>query len=163
MLSNVYYAEHKLEDGNILLVKKDIYTDEYTWERQPNGDLLLKPVKNDLITFDNLDDYEFSHSIVMYISINDEEIHEFKYRKIRDCVYNTIGDGLKVIKNSILNVKLPELNNKGFTYNPELGISVQGADSNKTMKEIILQCQKNNISLTMKIKLDTDKIVMVEI
>jgi hypothetical protein len=157
------YTKKKMDDGTILLVKNDIFTDEYTWKRQHNGNLLLTPVKNDLITLDNIKNYEFSHSMIMDVSLNGEEIKEFKYRKIRDCVYNTIGDGLTVIKNSILNIKLPELNSRGFTYNSELGISVQGADSNRTMKEIILQCQKNNISLNMKIKLDDDKIVIVEI
>jgi hypothetical protein len=155
------YIEQKLDNGDILLVKKEIYTDEYTWDRQPNGDLLLKKIKYDLITLDNINTYEFSHSLIMSVLLNDEQFDGIKYRTIRNHVYGIIGDGLCVIKNSILNIKLPELNTKGFTYNPVLGISVQGADSNKTIKEIILQCKKNNISLNMQIKLNTNKLVCV--
>ena len=162
MLTAVYYTGQKLDNGNILLVKKEIYIDEYTWNQQPNGDLLLSPIKYDLITLDNINEYEFSHSQIVSVSVNNEEIQEIKYRKICDHVYNIIGDGLRVIKNSLLNIKLPELNTKGFTYNPILGISVQRADSNKTLKEILVQCQKNNIILNMKIKLETDKVVMIK-
>jgi hypothetical protein len=38
----------------------------------------------------------------------------------------------------------------------DLGISIQGVDSNKCLLEIINQCIENEISLIMKIKLNDE-------
>jgi hypothetical protein len=159
MANQIYYTKEKLYNGDILLTKGEICTDEYTCIKKANGNLLLKKLRYKLTNMNNIDDHEFAHSLVMFISLNDKELHNFKYTSIRDCVYKIIGDGMQIIKNSILNIKLPELNTKGFTYNSTIGISVQGADSNKTIREIIIQCQKNNIWLSIKIKLNNGELI----
>jgi hypothetical protein len=42
---------------------------------------------------------------------------------------------------------------EGFYYLKNIGISIQGVDSNKCLSEIISQCIENKIKLSMKIKL----------
>ena len=45
---------------------------------------------------------------------------------------------------------------EGFYYLDNIGISIQGVDSNKCLLEIINQCIENEIELSMKIKLIDD-------
>ena len=71
-------------------------------------------------------------------------------------IYKIINDGTKIIKNSKLNIKTIKKLDEGFYYLEDLGISIQGVDSNKCLLEIINQCVENEISLIMKIKLNDE-------
>ena len=71
-------------------------------------------------------------------------------------IYKIINDGTKIIKNSKLNIKTIKKLDEGFYYLEDLGISIQGVDSNKCLLEIINQCVENKISLIMKIKLNDE-------
>ena len=46
----------------------------------------------------------------------------------------------------VLNIKTIKFNDNGFHYHKNIGLSIQRADATKTMKEIINQCNKNNIN-----------------
>ena len=76
-----------------------------------------------------------------------------------ELVYEQIGDGVQIIKNSIMNIKTIEIHTKGYTWYPELGISVQGVDTNKALLEIVTQCQKNKINI--EITLFKDRIIKI--
>ncbi len=56
---------------------------------------------------------------------------------------NQINDGTKIIKNTKLNIKTIKKEDEGFYYLDNIGISVQGIDSNKCLNEIISQCMEN--------------------
>ena len=64
-----------------------------------------------------------------------------------------IDNGSRIIKNTILNIKTIRTTDCGFRYNKKIGLSIQGADANKTFNEIINQCEKNNIKYELKIKI----------
>lgn len=71
-------------------------------------------------------------------------------------IYNIINDGTHIIKNTELNIKTIKKTTDGYYYLNNIGISVQGVDSNKYISEIINQCIENNITITIIIKLKDD-------
>lgn len=124
----------------------------------------LKFIKENIISDVNeLSKYTFTHSNITYCVVNDEEIDANKYAKILVNIYRLIDDGVKIIKNTTFNIKTIPLNDKGFTYLDDLGISYQKCDANKTIFEIVNQCKLNNIKLNIKIELqdDTNIIILV--
>ena len=125
----------------------------------------LKNVKKQLTQFSGTGDikkiksYNFTKSECTYCKIKDTELEVLKYKPIIVYIYSIINDGSRIIKNTVLNIKTTNLNANGFTYSEELGISVQGAEANKCVEEIIKQCTSNYISYDIKITLLTGEIV----
>ena len=66
-------------------------------------------------------------------------------KKLYDIIHKKINDGVKIIKHSVLNIKTIECKTCGYTWNPEVGISSQGVNSNKAILEIVTQCEKKMI------------------
>ena len=56
-----------------------------------------------------------------------------------------------ILHNTILNISQQEIYDKGFEYYTNLGISIQGADARRTLKEII-NIIKIKYSMELKIK-----------
>jgi hypothetical protein len=82
-------------------------------------------------------------------------------KNVLNYVYDVIDNGAKIIKTSILNIDTKKRNDSGYYYLDNLGISVQGVDSNKCMLEIISQCLCYNIKIMMKIQLENNKLVNI--
>jgi hypothetical protein len=150
---NNIYTQVKLENGDILLKKIDIDVNLYIIQKQKD-DILLKKKKNEKI-YDicDLDNYDFKKSTILKCTLNDEEIEKNKYKAILEKVYNTIDNGVKIIKNTKLNIKTIKKEDDGFYYLENIGISVQGVESNKCLNEIIYQCIMNEIDIKMQIEL----------
>lgn len=162
MENESYYKFSKLINGDILLEKIIIDITKYTIITQDNGDKILKHVTCiDIIDIKDIKNYEFKKSKIMECTINNETLKQLKYRTILDYIYNTINDGFRIIKNSNLNIKTIKKNDEGFYYLENIGISVQGSDSNKSLYEIIKQCTENNIKIHMKIKLIDEILINV--
>ncbi len=68
-------------------------------------------------------------------------------------MYSIIDNGVKIIKNTKLNIKTIKKEDEGFYYLENIGISVQGAENNKCLNEIINQCIINEIDIKMTIEL----------
>jgi hypothetical protein len=130
---------------------------------QDNGNLLLKPIIIKINELDKLKDYDFCNSNIIFCKINNVMIDKNRYKSILNDVYNIIDSGTKIIKNTILNIKTKEYNDKGFSYLENLGISVQGVDANKCIYEIINQCEKNNITIDIKIRLNDNKLININV
>ena len=151
------YKFTKLDNGDILLQKIVIDNINYTVINKENGDKLLKKNTNINITdIKDIKNYDFKKSIISKCLIDDEEFNKLKYKSILEQIYKTINDGTKIIKNTKLNIKTIKKEDEGFYYLDNIGISVQGVDSNKCLLEIINQCIENEIKLSMKIKLIDD-------
>jgi hypothetical protein len=150
---NNIYTQIKLENGDILLKKIDVDTNLYIIQKQKD-DILLKRKKSEKInSIDDLDNYDFKKSIILKCSLNDEEIDKNKYKPILEKVYSIIDNGVKIIKNTKLNTKTIKKEDEGFYYLENIGISVQGVESNKCLNEIINQCIMNEIDIKMSIEL----------
>ena len=93
--------------------------------------------------------------------IDNKEYNKLKYKSILEQIYKLINDGTKIIKNTKLNIKTIKKEDEGFYYLDNIGISVQGIDSNKCLFEIINQCIENEIEISMKIKLIDDTTINI--
>ena len=158
------YKFKNLENGDILLEKIILDDTNYTIINKNNGDKLLKKITSvNINDAHDIKKYDFKKSNILSCLINDEEITKLKYKLILENIYKIINDGTKIIKNSKLNIKTIKKLDEGFYYLEDLGISVQGADSNKCLLEIINQCIENEISLIMKIKLNDETNININI
>ena len=148
------YKYTESNDGDILLQKIIINDGNYTIINKDNGDKLLKKITHINITnIEDIKNYDFLKSLIIECSINDKEFNKLKYKVILEQIYKLINDGTKIIKNTKLNIKTIKKEDEGFYYLDNVGISIQGVNSNKCLLEIINQCIKNKIGLYMKIKL----------
>lgn len=160
------YCKNKvvLEDGTIVYKKENIIFDNFDI-LQENDEIKLKPKKK-IITINDtkeLNEYNLNGSIIKECFINNKRPSKNKYYSILIDIYKLIGDGTKIIKNSSMNIKTKNEDNKGFRYNDELGISVQNADANKTFKEIVNQCLINKYTLQIEINLSNDKVIIFNV
>jgi hypothetical protein len=147
------YKFTELDNGDILLHKIIIDTINYTIINKENGDKLLKKTAHINITdIKDIKDYDFKKSIILECLLDNKEFNKLKYKSILEQIYKLINDGTRIIKNTKLNIKTLKKEDEGFYYLDNIGISVQGADSNKCLLEIINQCIENEIELSMKIK-----------
>lgn len=147
------YKFTELDNDDILLHKIIIDTINYTIINKENGDKLLKKTAHINITdIKDIKDYDFKKSIILECLLDNKEFNKLKYKSILEQIYKLINDGTRIIKNTKLNIKTLKKEDEGFYYLDNIGISVQGADSNKCLLEIINQCIENEIELSMKIK-----------
>ena len=65
--------------------------------------------------------------------MDNDEIIKLKYKSVLENIYKIINDGTKIIKNSKLNIKTIKKLDEEFYYLEDLGISIQGVDSNKCL------------------------------
>jgi len=154
-----------MENGDILLEKTIINTNGFTIIHKENGDILLEKIKCITITKleDITSDYNFNFSNILNCNINNINITKLKYKTICKYIYNIINDGSIIIKKTKLNIKTIIKTDNGFIYYSNLGISVQGADCNSCIKEIINQCIENNITIKMEIKTKNNLFIHVNI
>ena len=151
------YKFTKLDNGDILLEKIIIDNINYTIVKLCNGNLLLKKYKYICITdIKDIKLYDFKKSIITECVIDNNFCSKLKYKSIIEQTYKLINNGATIIKNTKLNIITKKKDDEGFYYLDYIGISVQGADSNKCLLEIITQCTKNKIELSMIIKLLDD-------
>lgn len=154
------YKFKDLENGDILLEKITINPAEYKIEDQDNGNKILRKVTI-IKNMDDIAKYDFKNSNILSCKLNTEICDKLKYNTILTTVYKIINDGVKIIKNTTLNIKTIAKSDKGFFYIPSLGISIQHCEANKCLSEIINQCVNNNISISIKIKLLNKVVVNV--
>lgn len=155
------YKYIEQEDDTILLEKITIDTTRYEITKQ-NGNLLLKPIHIVYATIGNPKDikkFNFCYSKISNCRINDIFFPYFKYKSILTEIYKIINDGTKIIKNTILNIKTIKKEDDCFYYLSDIGISVEDADSNSYLYEIMQQCIENKIKLILTIKLKSETII----
>lgn len=151
------YKFKNLENGDILLEKVLLDNINYTITNKNNGDKLLKKITS--VNINNVNDikkYDFIKSNILSCLLNNDEITKLKYKSVLVNIYKIINDGTTIIKKSKINIKTIKKLDEGYYYLEDLGISIQGCDSNKCLLEIINQCIENKISLIMKIKLNDE-------
>ncbi len=158
------YERVQNENGDILLKKIVIDESKYHIVTQSNGDKLLVNKKNIVINnVDQLKNHNFSHGKITSCLINNIEQDQLKFKKILSEVYKLINNGVTIIKESTLNIKTIKKTDEGFNFIKNLGISVQGCDSNKCINEIFIQAKANNIKVCMEIELKNKTVLTINI
>ena len=97
-------------------------------------------------------------STILECKINNINNDIKKYKKLLINLYSTT-DMETLLQNTILNISQQEIYDKGFEYYTNLGISIQGADARRTLKEIINIIKIKNYSIELKIKLKNDEVI----
>jgi hypothetical protein len=109
------YKYNELKNGDILLEKVILDIKKYQIIDEKNGNKIFRKIKKIK---------SIAYSKIISVFLNNEVIEINKYNKFFLIIFYTIGDGCKIIKNTI----------EGYTFLKELGISVQDSDSNKCIK-----------------------------
>jgi hypothetical protein len=122
-----------------------------------NGNLILTriiPFINEATLFQK----NLIGSTIIECKINNVNNNIHKYKKLLIYLYSTT-DTETILQNTTLNISREEEYLKGFKYYTNLGISIQGADARRTLKEIINIVQIKNYSMELKIKLNNDEVI----
>jgi hypothetical protein len=157
------YKFIKKESGDILLEKTIIDSSNYKIEKQQNGDILLKKIEPiDILDIRDLKHHDLKNSEIIKCLVGNIQVTKLKYKSVLEQIYNIIDDGTKIIKNTTLNIKTKKKEDEGYYYLEDIGISIQGVESNKCILEILNQCVKNKINIVMEIKLFNNNILNIE-
>jgi hypothetical protein len=97
-------------------------------------------------------------SIITECKINNVNNDIKKYKKLLIYLYSTTNIET-ILQHTILNISQQEIYDKGFEYYSQLELSIQGADSRRTLKEIINIIKIKNYSIELKIKFKNDEII----
>ena len=121
-----------------------------------DNELILTPIYN-YISIDVLLDLNLTNSRINYCIITDieEEIisNSNRYFRILIDIYKSLSASF-ILQNTTFNIKLTnEDGNKGYNWCPEINMSVQGKNSNGTLKEIIKMITLNNYKIDIEIEL----------
>jgi hypothetical protein len=157
------YKIIKQDDGDILLKQVKTITcgfaDGYVLEPTYGGGYTLEKTSHTLINeISQLKQYEFpNEGILTYGAGDSDSDGDGDIRSFDDIlwyVYGVIGDGIKIIKHSTLEISTLKRNDE-FHYIKKLGISVRRCNSNnngKYLYEIVHQCIENGITFYMTIQ-----------
>lgn len=74
-------------------------------------------------------------------------------------IYGIISNSETILHHTILNIIKGEKNDKGFNYDKNLGLSIQGVDTRRALKEIINITNIKKCKLELNIKLETGEII----
>ena len=127
-------------------------------QRIVDGSLILTPTIADI----GLCNEDLRGSYINECIIDGVIINIKKYTPLLLNIYETM-EKESIIQNTILNNTEEKNHLKGFKYYEKIGLSIQGADSRRMIKEIInmIKIQKKTIKLNICLK--TDKIIFIEI
>ena len=157
------YKFNNLENGDILLEKIIINLNDFFIENKEDGNILLSKNIN-IYDIEDIKKYEFKNSKIIECFVNDiKYINKLKYRSVLEYIYKQINCGTNIIKNTLLNIKTIQKLNEGYYYIEDLGISIQGVESNKCINEILHQCIINSIKFKLKIKTIDNNIININL
>jgi hypothetical protein len=101
---------------------------------------------------------DFRKSQIIECKINNIDIFRNKYIKILIYLYSFMNTE-KIIQNTTLNILREENYNNGFNYYPQLGVSIQGVEAKRCLREIINIIKVQRYNINIKIHLQNDEIV----
>ena len=130
--------------------------EEFT-QQTINGNLVLTR-KHQFVNEKTLFQQNLRGSTITECKINNINNDIHKYKKLLIHLYSTT-DINTILQNTILNVSQQEIYDKGFEYYNRLGLSIQGSDARRTLKEIINIIKIKNYKMELKIKLKNDEII----
>ena len=150
--------------NNITINNKTIVIDnisKYNISFKDNK-LILCYRDNTYISKKELFQQDLKYSILKKACIYENEYKNIKYKSFLLKLYDYISqevDSKTLIENSTMNITEEQRTDSGYTYYPKLKVSIQGKDTNKTLKEIVHTSETYNIQLTLEILLKNKKVI----
>jgi len=127
-----------------------------------NAEISIDEIVN-YLTEKELFNKVLENSKIKKCKINNEDINIFNYRPILINIYDKM-DKETIFKNTKLNCKEEEINNKGFVYYEKFKLSIQGASAEKTLSEIVNMIKVNKWNMQIQIQLKhNDEIINFKI
>jgi superfamily II DNA or RNA helicase len=148
----VLHLGRKIHDWN--KIKKEI-TKIITERRKKIRD------NSELTELNKLKQYDFTKSKIEGITLNDEVLNYKNYKPLASHLYKIIKDVDEIIKYTTVNIVKENKNDKGFKFLSDLGISIQGTDSNVSIYEIINMCTHFNQKIKLIVKLENNETIEV--
>jgi hypothetical protein len=105
--------------------------------------------------------YNFRKSTILSCRVNNIILDNLRYMTICRYLYDIINNSNKIINNTTLKIITDKKNQNGWRYIEKYNISFQSVNANKTMLEIYTQCIKNNIKLSIQIRLSNSNIISI--
>ena len=66
---------------------------------------------------EDLNKFDFSNSTILFCEVEKQDLIKNRYKSVLNYIYELIDDGVKIIRNSTLNIRTTKRNDSGFTYN----------------------------------------------
>ena len=144
------YKENVMSDwGGIIPLNPDKIYKNFGWDGYSN----YLGIEDDDIKLD-YEKLDFIFSKAIRCVINKKPVEKLAYRQILLKIYENIDDKDKIVKNTTLNFKSGKIDGRGFnTYLDKYDLSVQNAEANRTVREILKMSEKNNIECEIDIKM----------
>ena len=140
--------ESRLGELNIPSMPDELYGKNLSFN---NEEIIIDVIVN-YLSEEELFTKIIEFSKIKKCKINNENITLSRYKTILNYIYNKM-DRKNIIKNTKLNCKEEEINCKGFKYYENFKFSIQGADAEKTLSEIINMIKINKWNMEIQIEL----------
>ena len=135
IIPNIQEYSQEIINGSLILTKRILSIDE--------GLIFTKNLRG---------------STIIECKINGDKKEINKYIKLILYIYS-ISKKETILENTTINISQKIIYDKGFNYYDYLGLSIQGVEARRALKEIINMIRINGYSMEMKIKLLNDEII----
>ena len=167
-IPNIEEYTQQIINGSLVLIRTIPNIENFT-QQIVNGSLVLTTSNPNIEEFapqidaphldeDALFSKDFGNSKIIECKINNIDIIHRKYIKIIRYLYSFMNRKT-ILQNTKLNILREEKNDDGFKYYSKLGISIQGVESKRGLREIINIIKVQNYNIDIQIKLQNDEIV----
>ena len=127
-----------------------------------DSQLILTPKKK-YYTEKELEKINLKKSKIIKCILNNSVESIAKYKPLLLLIYSKITNIDLIIKNTLLNISTEEIYERGFDYYPDLKLSIQGAESKRTLFEIINMIKINKFHIDLQIQLKNNDIINFKI
>ena len=159
LINEELYNEY-CDKNEIMLIKN--FIEELAIQDTNFNDSII----DDTVYINELSDintYSFTKTKILSCKLNNIYVKKLSFKNILYEVYFLINDIEKVKLVTSVKILEGERKNKGFYYIDNLNISVQCVSADKAIKELLNQCNKNNIAITIEIKLINEKKLIIDL
>ena len=130
------------------------------------NDILILTPKKIYVNESDLKQYCLTSSKINTCIVKNNDIiisNQRRYRSILNDIWKTMP-AQKILQNTTFNIKLTdEKGYKGYDWNDDLKMSIQGREANLVLKEIINMIKLNNYSLEILITLKEGEVIYFNI
>ena len=145
----VMYLDKEVKDWN--KIKKEI--ENVVREKYGKQDDELNKLKK----------LSYSHSTILFCYLKDKYVKKNNYNPILIELYELINDSNNILKFQSIGLVKGKKNGRTCNYLEDLDITVTDVNAGMAIFELYTQCKNNDIKLNICIRLDDDKLLIINI